>query len=198
MEGRQLAAELAAVPLPDLATGPPETEAAVAGLGAATAPAVAAVLAAAERTSQLTGAGGVLESYLLCSMTSSAPTQPAQAWSGTPVCASCAHGQRQESAMLADVDLRSHANQAHRRTSGARALTLQTHIRRCLMPCRRDGAAADAGGCGRRPDRPAGAAGGLPGVAAVARAARCDCRRPRQGEACCSMSQGQLGHKRSC
>lgn len=55
MEGRQLAAELAAVPLPDLAAGPPETEAAVAGLGAATAPAVAAVLAAAERASQLTG-----------------------------------------------------------------------------------------------------------------------------------------------
>ena len=55
MEGRQLAAELAAVPLPDSAAGPPETEAVVAGLGAATAPAAAAVLAAAERASQLTG-----------------------------------------------------------------------------------------------------------------------------------------------
>jgi hypothetical protein len=57
MEGRQLAAELAAIPLPDFAAGPPETEAAVAGLGAATAPAVAAVLAAAERAHQLTGDG---------------------------------------------------------------------------------------------------------------------------------------------
>ena len=55
MEGSQLAAELAAAPLPDFAAGPPETEAVVAGLGAATAPAVAAVLAAAERASQLTG-----------------------------------------------------------------------------------------------------------------------------------------------
>lgn len=55
MEGRQLAAELAAIPLPDFTTGPPDTEAVVAGLGGSTAPAVAAVLAAADRASGLTG-----------------------------------------------------------------------------------------------------------------------------------------------
>lgn len=55
MEGQQLAAEVAAIPLPEFTTGPPDTEAVVAGLGASTAPAVAAVLAAAERALGLTG-----------------------------------------------------------------------------------------------------------------------------------------------
>lgn len=61
MEARLLTAELAAIQLPgggggvDIAAAP-DTEAVVAGLGASTGPAVAAVQAAAHRASELTGA----------------------------------------------------------------------------------------------------------------------------------------------
>lgn len=62
MEARLLSAELASIPLPDVpsaaAASPPDTEAVVAGLGASTAPAVAAVQAASERAAALTGEVG--------------------------------------------------------------------------------------------------------------------------------------------
>lgn len=54
MEARQLAAELAAVPLPEVSEGS-DVEAAASALAASTAPAVAAVQAALQRTLDLTG-----------------------------------------------------------------------------------------------------------------------------------------------
>ncbi len=60
MEARLLTAELAAIQLPGGGGGDsaaaPDTEAVVAGLGASTGSAVAAVQAAAHRASELTGA----------------------------------------------------------------------------------------------------------------------------------------------